>query len=77
MMTRFNFDQPPSDREIMKHCNVVKLTLYREPSGDLSGCFELEGSFGHYSDDGSQEGVADGLRLLRELMREFARRSES
>lgn len=75
MKPRFHLPDPaPRDSEIVKRASVLKLTVFRERDGDLSGSFEIEGSFDNFSDEESQDHVPEGLRFLRELMREFTRR---
>lgn len=77
MIPRFHLPGPaPRDSEIVKRSSSFKLTLYREPDGDLSGSFELEGSFGNFSNEECQDHVPEGLRFVRELLTAFTKESE-
>jgi hypothetical protein len=79
MTPRFSFGpQPaPRDSEIVKKSSMLKVYLYREEdTGDLSGSFTLEGSFGNLSWQESQDGVDEGMAFVKELMRQFVKRPE-
>jgi len=53
---------------------MLKLTVYRDNDGDLSGSFSLEGDFGALcGDDEGTPSAADGLQLVNDLLREFKR----